>query len=161
MSKFYLTITRQFRQNVSTSKSSETNRKLWIHRSVSSAKPLLMVCLILCFMIGFQKPSSAQTINKGITASVPAAEGTYQLIFNRKSEDKEIKLSQGELISIENLRKENEIVYARATYSDDIRVRILPRSTISSKGFSPVPLKYFKEEHSYEEYSHIKYVDLQ
>ena len=44
---------------------------------------------------------------------------------------------------------------------DDIKIKILPRSVVNSANFTPVPLKYYKEEHSYEDYSQIRYIDFE
>ena len=127
-----------------------------------TTKHTLAICLGICLLLGLQTPLKAQATNQKETgtAVAPAREGTYQLIFNSRNEDKDIKLTANELMAIERLRKDNEVVYAAATYSDDIRVKILPRKVINSGNFTPVPLKYYKEEQSYDEYSQIRYVEL-
>ena len=127
--------------------------------------------VLLAFFVGGMllcctAPVNAQANNSQASTSTPAQvtpaqAGTYQLIFNTRNEDKEIKLSVYELALIEKLRKENEVVYARASYSDDLRVKIMPRSVISRGDFKPVPLKYYKEEHNYEEWSQIRYVEFE
>jgi hypothetical protein len=106
---------------------------------------------------------NAQTaaLKQTSVADVSAAAGTYQLIFNSRTQDKEVKLSAYELGLIEKLRKDTEVVYARAAYSDDLRVKILPRNVISRADFKAVPLKYYKDENSYEEYSQIRYVEFE
>jgi len=123
---------------------------------------LTITLLSFCFICLFS-PLEAQTVNSESNGNTvaPAQAGTYQLIFNNRREDKDIKLSPQELTVIEKLRKDSEVVYARASYSDEIRVKILPRNTINNPKFSPPPLKYYKDEHSYEEYSQIRYVEFE
>lgn len=123
--------------------------------------------VILAFVIGsmlaIANTASAQTTEQAKPASSyqPAKAGTYQLIFNNSNGNSDVKLDDIELRTIEKLRQDNEIVYAHATYSDAIRVKILPRNVINKADFKPVPLKYFKDEHPYEEYAHIRYIDFQ
>ena len=123
---------------------------------------VLLAFFIAGMLLGATAPVSAQTANaKETAANVPAAAGTYQLIFNSKTQEVDVKLSAYELALIEKLRKENEIVYARASYSDDLRVLILPRSVITRASFKPAPLKFYKDEHNYEEWGHITYVEFE
>ena len=121
--------------------------------------------VVLAFFIGgmlLTSPLNAQTAaQKQTSITASAATGTYQLIFNSRTQDKEVKLSAYELGLIEKLRKDTEVVYARAAYSDDLRVKILPRNVISRADFKAVPLKYYKDENSYEEYSQIRYVEFE
>ncbi len=123
--------------------------------------------VLLAFFIGVvmlcsSAPIKAQNVASNATAvNLPATSGTYQLIFNSRTQDKEIILSSYELSLIEKLRKENEVVYARASYSDDLRVKILPHNVVSRADFKPLPLKYYKEEHSYEEWGQIRYVEFE
>jgi len=127
--------------------------------------------VLLAFFIAFALltltiPANAQgsnLIEKPKAGSVyqPAKVGTYQLIFNTRRGDADVKLSEQELMLIEKLRKDNEIVYARASYSDLICLKILPRKVITQADFKPVPLKYFKEENNYEEYSQIRYIEFE
>lgn len=125
-------------------------------------KGRVLLAFIICAMFtGTVVPAYAQTTVKSTAEYQPAKQGTYQLIFNNRNQDKEIVLDAHELLVIEKLRKDNEVVYAAATYSDDIRVKILPRNAINSPGFKPVPLKYYKDEESYEEYHNIRYIELQ
>lgn len=121
----------------------------------------LMLCLFLLTGItaAAQTAHSKET-NQNSAISAPAAEGTYQLIFNSPNDDKDIALNARELQAIEKLRQDNEVVYAMTPYSDDIRIKILPRNTINSKGFSAVSRKYYKTEHPYEEWANIRYVEL-
>ncbi len=121
----------------------------------------LMLCVILLTGITAtaQTAHSKETTNgSAITAS--AAEGTYQLIFNSRDDDKDITLNAHELQAIEKLRQDNEVVYAMTPYSDDIRIKILPRNAISGKGFTAASKKYYKVEHPYEEWANIRYVEL-
>lgn len=127
---------------------------------------VILVLFIVSMLLGAAIPTQAQTANKQETTKsspgyLSAKEGTYQLIFNSRRHDKEIVLDAHELMVIEKLRKDNEVVYAAATYSDDIRVKILPRSVVNSPSFKPVPKKYYKEEEDYEEYHNIRYIALQ
>ena len=113
-------------------------------------------------LLGASTQSNAQTTaSKQTAVAASAATGTYQLIFNSRTQDKEVKLSAYELGLIEKLRKDSEVVYARASYSDDLRVKILPRNVISRADFKALPLKYYKDENSYEEYSQIRYVEFE
>ena len=136
------------------------NRNYFIHSKTLAAGFGIWALLVFATQVQAQTTNTKQ-IAKTALATEPAKSGTYQLIFNNRREDKDITLSQRELIAVEELRSETETVYARTTYSDDIRVKILPRNTINNKAFTPQPLKYYKEEHSYEEYSKIRYVGLQ
>jgi len=125
-------------------------------------KGRVLLAFIICAMLtGTIIPVQAQTPAKSTAEYQPAKQGTYQLIFNNRNQDKEIILDAHELLVIEKLRKDNEVVYAAATYSDDIRVKILPRNVINRADFKPVPLKYYKDEESYEEYHNIRYIELQ
>lgn len=123
--------------------------------------------VLLAFFIGGVMLSASAQVNaqsvasKETAVSLPTATGTFQLIFNSRTQDKEIKLSVYELRLIEKLRKENEVVYARASYSDDLRIKILPRNVISRADFKPLPIKYYKEEHNYEEWGQIRYVEFE
>lgn len=125
--------------------------------------------VILAFVIGAisicaTNTAIAQTSAqpaKSASAYEPAKAGTYQLIFNNSKGNSDVKLDDHELRVIEKLRQDNEVVYAHATYSDAIRVKILPRSVINSPSFKPLPLKYFKDEQPYEDYAHIRYIELQ
>jgi len=166
MNRFYSSLRGigNFRKNAT----SISDKNIWIFSADpgKNSKLFFAIFIGLFLIAGFQNPVNAQSGNQKetgapVTANTPAKAGTYQLIFNSRREDKEIKLTQQELIVIEKLRKENEVVYAAATYSDDIRVKILPRTVINSSGFTPAPLKYFKEEQSYNEYSQIRYIELQ
>jgi hypothetical protein len=116
-------------------------------------------------LLGLANPSNAQTAsqqdNKLAAANVPAKEGTYQLIFNTRTQDANIKLNPQELMLVEKLRSKTEVVYARAAYSDDIRVKILPLDMINKPDFKLLPLKYFKDEHPYEEWGQIRYVEFE
>ena len=136
------------------------NRNYFTHSKTLAAGFGIWALLVFATQVQAQTTNTKE-IAKTALATEPAKSGTYQLIFNNRREDKDITLSQRELIAIEELRSETETVYARTTYSDDIRVKILPRNTIKNKAFTPQPLKYYKEEHSYEEYSKIRYVDMQ
>lgn len=121
----------------------------------------LMLCVFLLTGVtaNAQTAHSKETTN-GSAISTSAAEGTYQLIFNSKDDDKEINLNARELQAIEKLRKDNEVVYAMTPYSDDIRIKILPRNAIGGKGFTAASKKYYKAEHPYEEWANIRYVEL-
>ena len=121
----------------------------------------LAVNALLFLFLSTGITAQAQTTTKqNGPATAPAREGTYQLIFNSREVDKDIQLSPHELQAIEALRKDNEVVYAFTTYSDDIRVKILPRNAISAKDFKAAEKKYYKVEHPYEEYANIRYVEL-
>lgn len=120
----------------------------------------LSVCLLLFLLAGIVVSAQNANTKENAKPMVQASEGTYQLIFNSKDDDKDITLNVHELQAIEKLRKDNEVVYAMTPYSDDIRIRILPRNAVNRKGFIPAPKKYFKAEHPYEEYANIRYVEL-
>lgn len=113
---------------------------------------LLQACLGAYLLLGVCNLASAQS------NSSTAAPGTYQLIFPSKRDDVKITLSEKELQTIERLRKENEVVYAQASYNDYLRIRILPRAVIAGKDFIPVVAPYYKDEHSYEENRMIRYI---
>lgn len=93
-------------------------------------------------------------------SNVPAKEGTYQLIFNTRGYESSVKLTPYQLTVIENLRQENEVVYAHSTRTDDVKVKILPRNVINAPDFKPLSLYYYKNEATYEENHNIRYVDL-
>jgi hypothetical protein len=134
------------------------------HPHVTTPK-VSVIALLFFFLVGIATSGTAQTANTSTTKTnateVQAKAGTYQLIFNNRREDKDIQLNAYQLATVEKLRKDNETVYARASYSDDIRVKILPRNVINQGSFKPQPLKYFKDEHPYEEYSQIRYVEFE
>ncbi len=130
-----------------------------------SVRTSLCSYLLLCVILLTGITATAQTTHSkektnGSAISAPAAEGTYQLIFNSKDEDKDITLNAHELQAIEKLRQDNEVVYAMTPYSDDIRIKILPRNAVSGKGFTAASKKYYKTEHPYEEWANIRYVEL-
>jgi hypothetical protein len=116
-------------------------------------------------LIGLANSSNAQTANQKDTkvaaANVPAQAGTYQLIFNSRTQDANVKLNAQELMLVEKLRSKTEVVYARAAYSDDIRVKILPLDMINKPDFKALPLKYYKDEQPYEEWGQIRYVEFE
>ena len=127
------------------------------------ALPALIICALMLSALGSARAQNAvtgQTV-KTATAYSPAKEGTYQFILNSRRGDREITLSTQQLLVIEKLRKDDEVVCAQSTYSDDIKVKILPRNIINSPNFKPVPLKYFKDEESYEEHHNFRYVEFQ
>ncbi len=127
-------------------------------------KRRVLLAFVICGMVaGIGNIAHAQQTGQAKLATefAPAKEGTYQLIFSTREAKPNIKLNEFELQAIERLRKDDEIVYAQTTYSDAIKVRIMPRNFINNPAFKPLPLYYFKDEHPYEEYARARYVELQ
>lgn len=127
---------------------------------ISLCTSLMLYLFLLGGITATAQTAHSKETTNGSAIGTSAAEGTYQLIFNSKDDDKEIILNARELQAIEKLRKDNEVVYAMTPYSDDIRILILPRNTISRKGFAAASKKYYKSEHPYEEWANIRYVEL-
>jgi hypothetical protein len=129
-------------------------------------KRRVLLAFVICgILIGGPGSATAQTTgtpaSKPVSQYEPAKAGTYQLIFSTREAKPTIVPDDFELRAIEKLRKDDEIVYAHSTYSDAVKVRIMPRNYINNPAFKPLPLYYFKDEHPYEEYAHIRYVELQ
>lgn len=123
--------------------------------------------VLLAFFVGgillcASAPVVAQTsASSQTTSAMPAKPGTYQIILNSRKGDREITLTTQQLIIIEQLRKDNEVVCAMSTRNDDLRIKILPRNIINRPDFKPIPLKYYKDEESYEEHHNFRYVEFQ
>lgn len=114
----------------------------------------------LIFLFTFYENSNAQgTPSGGTTANeASAAAGSYQLVFNSKSDEHPVQVTASELIKIESLRKDDEVVFAFPSYSDDKGFRILPRNMVNQLGFTPLTGNYYKDEQPYEEIKSIRYV---
>jgi hypothetical protein len=87
-----------------------------------------------------------------------APEGTYQFVFNSKNDQHAVQLSNQELIKIEQLRKDDEVVFAFPSYSDHKTIRILSRNQINQGGFQPAAPNYYKDEQPYDEIKNIRYI---
>jgi len=87
-----------------------------------------------------------------------AQPGTYQFVFNSKNDQHALQLTNQELIKIEQLRKDDEVVFAFPSYSDHKTVRILPRNVINQGSFQPASSNYYKDEQPYDEIKDIRYI---
>lgn len=90
----------------------------------------------------------------------PAADGTYQFVFSKPGRVDAVSLTNAQLIAIENLRKENEVVYASSVSNDYIKVKILPRNVINGSGFAPAERNTFKSNMTEQELATMRYVQL-
>ena len=90
----------------------------------------------------------------------PAADGTYQFVFSKPGREDPVSLTNIQLIAIENIRKENEVVYAASVSNDYIKVKILPRNVISKNGFTPAERNIYKSNMTEQELATMRYVQL-
>lgn len=123
-------------------------------------KVITLAFLFLFFIIfGNVLYAQSGTSNRQ-TMEVAAKEGTYQFIFRSPGSEQNIALTAVQLSAIENLRKDNEVVYAASVSNDYIKVKILPRSVISQASSSSLPKYIFKSEMEFEELHNIRYAEI-
>jgi len=107
----------------------------------------------------FTTQTKAQgTGNQSGSPEQAAQAGTYQLVFNSKNDQHAVQLTNQELIKIEQLRKDDEVVFAFPSYSDHKTVRILSRNQINQGGFQPAATNFYKDEQPYDEIKDIRYI---
>ena len=90
----------------------------------------------------------------------PAADGTYQFVFSKPGREDSVSLTNTQLIAIENIRKENEVVYAASVSNDYIKVKILPRNVINKSGFTLAERNIYKSNMTEQELATMRYVQL-
>jgi hypothetical protein len=125
-------------------------------KAITLAFLFSVVTLLLSTVNAWAQNNNAPTALK----ETPAKEGTYQFIFRSPENERNITLTQAQLIAIENLRKENEAVYAASISDDYIKIKILPQSMINSGANNRLPKSIFKSEMEYEELHNIRYVEI-
>jgi hypothetical protein len=90
----------------------------------------------------------------------PAADGTYQFVFSKPGREDPVSLTNIQLIAVENIRKENEVVYAASVSNDYIKVKILPRNVINKSGFTLAERNIYKSNMTEQELATMRYVQL-
>lgn len=78
-------------------------------------------------------PTQVQENNTNTYKNYPAENGTYQFIFKTRDTKKEIKLSDDELIKLENLRHPSYSIYVKV--SEGVVIRLYSANDISSSLF--------------------------
>lgn len=106
----------------------------------------------------FTTQSNAQGTGTSGSPEQAAQPGTYQFVFNSKNDQHAVQLTNLELIKIEQLRKDDEVVFAFPSYSDHKTVRILSRNQINQNGFQSVAPNFYKDEQPYDEIKDIRYI---
>ena len=130
-----------------------TNRISSITHKVS--RTLQAITLTFLFLL-----TGSGLFTLSAAGNAPAAEGTYQFVFSKPGRVDEVSLTNAQLIAIENLRKENEVVYAASVSNDYIKVKILPRSVINAAGFKAAERNTFKSNMTEQELAAMRYVQL-
>jgi len=116
------------------------------------SKAIMLTFLFLMTGIGLFTVSAV--------GDTPAADGTYQFVFSKPGREDSVSLTNTQLIAIENIRKENEVVYAASVSNDYIKVKILPRNVISKNGFTPAERNIYKSNMTEQELATMRYVQL-
>lgn len=106
----------------------------------------------------FTTQTKAQGTGTSGSPEQAAPAGTYQFVFNSKNDQHAVQLTNQELIKIEQLRKDDEVVFAFPSYSDHKTVRILSRNQINQSGFQSVAPNFYKDEQPYDEIKDIRYI---
>lgn len=78
-------------------------------------------------------PTQVQENNTNSYKNYPAENGTYQFIFKTRDAEKEIKLTDDELIKLENLRHPSYCIYVKI--SEGVVIKLYSANDISSSLF--------------------------
>jgi hypothetical protein len=102
---------------------------------------ILFLFIVLLFCTAVKSQSDGTFKAEPLTqAQEFPKKGTYQIIL-KPGMDK-IEIPNSTLFEVERIRNKTQITYIQ--YSENVKIKILPQSIISSPGFIPV------EEYAYE-----------